>query len=105
MPQWHARRVRDGVGKMAETLTELRVDTVTVRCEGTIADVRLLRRHLLAEGLTVVFGSHGTITYGATSYRPEQRRWFQLVVSGTGSADVCARIVAGWSAGGNVAIV
>lgn len=80
-------------------------ETVTVRCEGTIADVRLLHRRLQSEGLTVMFGTHGMIAHDAYLGTNSMRRWFQLIVTGTSSSAVCTHVVSRWNDGGNVTIV
>lgn len=80
-------------------------ETVTVRCEGTIANVRLLHRRLQSEGLSVMFGTHGMIAHDAHLGQNSMRRWFQLVVTGHGSSDVCARVISRWSDGGTITIV
>lgn len=80
-------------------------EAVTVRCEGTIADVRLLHRRLQSEGLTVMFGTHGMIAHDAYLGPTEMRRWFQLIVTGTSSTAVCSHVVSQWTDGGSVSIV
>lgn len=80
-------------------------ETVTVRCEGTIADVRNLNRRLQSEGLTVTFGTHGMVACDAHNGSHALRRWFQLVVSGHESFAVCSHVVSRWSEGGRVTII
>ncbi len=81
-------------------------ETVTVRCDGPIHSVRVLRRQLEHAGLEVRFGAQG-INANDPRWpgRHETGRWFQLVVHGPECEDSCAHVVSTWSEAGTLTIL